>query len=121
MVDTGIFATTAEILRHAGLGASAVSSDEAYTNQFIAEAESWINILTGVNYSNTYATLNADKKEILKLAASVFAAIGVAKYDFKTYGSHREQENIININWQIFTLCVKVLTKGGKTDFLTLA
>lgn len=121
MADEGIFATTAEILRHAGVGASAVSSDEAYTNQYIAEAESWINILTGVNYSDTYATLDADKKEILKLAGAVFAAIGVAKYDNLGYASPREQENIININWQTFMLCVKILTRSGKTDFLSKA
>jgi hypothetical protein len=85
MADEGIFATTAEILRHAGVGASSTSKDEAYTNQYIAEAESWINILTGVNYSDSYSTLDADKRDILKLASAVYAAIGVCKFDVSGY------------------------------------
>ncbi len=121
MADEGVFATTTEVLRHAGVGASSVSSDEAYVNQFITEAESWINVLTGVNYSDSYATLNADKRDILKLASATYAAIGVAKYNVASYASPREQENIININWQTFIMCIKLLTKTGKTDFLTTA
>ena len=120
MADEGVFATTTEVLRHAGVGASSASSDEAFVNQYITEAESWINILTGVNYSDTFATLNGDKADILKLAAATYAAIGVAKYDVSGYASAREQENIININWKTFIFCIKLLTRSGKTDFLTI-
>lgn len=119
MTDEGVFATTAEVLRHAGVGASAASSDEAFVNQYITEAESWINILTGVNYSDTFSTLNGDKADILKLAAATYAAIGVCKYDVSGYASAREQENIININWQTFMMCIKLLTIKNKTTFLS--
>ncbi len=119
MPDEGIFVTTAEVLRHAGTGASTASIDEAFVNQYVAEAESWINILTGVNYSDTYSTLNEDKRDLLKLAAGTYAAIGVAKYDVTGYASPREQENIINICWQTFIMCIKLLTMHGKTSFLS--
>ncbi len=119
MADEGVFVTTAEVLRHTGVGASAAGSTEASVNQFVAEAESWINILTGVNYSDSYSALDADKRDILKLAAGTYAAIGVAKDDVRGYASAREQENIMNINWQTFIMCIKLLTRDGKTDFLS--
>lgn len=119
MADEGVFVTTAEVLRHAGIGQSSASADEAFVNQFVAEAESWINILTGVNYSDSYSTLDADKRDLLKLAAGTYAAVGVAKYDVSSYASAREQENIININWQTFIMCIKLLTRDGKVDFLS--
>ena len=119
MADEGIFVTTAEVLRHAGTGASSVSSDEAYVNQYVAEAESYINILTGINYSDSYSSLDQDKRDILKLAAGSFAAIGVAKFDPSNYKSARDQENTINICWQNFVLCMKILTNKGRTTFLS--
>ena len=119
MADEGVFVTTAEVLRHAGLGASATSSDATYINQYVAEAESLINALTATNYSDSYGTLNEDKRDILKLAAGTLAAIGVAKYDVLNYSSPREQENIININWQTFQLCMKILTMANTNKFVS--
>lgn len=118
MADEGVFATTAEILRHAGSGASTASSAEAFTNQYVAEAESLINVLSGVNWSDLYSGLDADLRDLLKLAASVKAAISVIKYDIRGYASAREAENLININWQSFNLCVKILLIHGRTKFL---
>lgn len=118
MVDTGIFATTAEILRKAGLGASAISSDDAYTNDFISQAESFINVLTGRNFSDSYTTLNADLKYILKEAASNLAAIYVLQYDTSGITRQREAENRLNILWQRFIMCIKLLNQEGAKNFI---
>lgn len=97
MADEGIFCTTAEVLRKAGAGASAVSSAEAYTNDYVAQAESTINGMCRYNFSDNYATLNADTRDILKQVASDLAAIYVITYDFSGYDSRTEAEDIINI------------------------
>ena len=39
MADTGIFATTAEVQRKAGAGASSVSNVEAYINDFMKKVQ----------------------------------------------------------------------------------
>ena len=70
MVDTGIFATTAEVERKAGANASATSKAEAYVNDYMTQAESVINTMCRYNFSDNYATLNADTKNILKEVAS---------------------------------------------------
>jgi hypothetical protein len=97
MADTGIFATTAEIGYKAGAGASATSKAEAYTNSFIAQAESIINTMCRFNFSDSYAALNADVKGLLKQIASDLAAIYVIQYDMSGYDSRTEAEDMINV------------------------
>jgi len=120
MADTGIFATTAEILRKAGVGASTAASDEAYTNDFIYQAECFINVLTRKNYSatGTYAALTAGTKGILKEAAANLAAIYVIQYDMNGYKTLRHGENIININWARFVQCIGLLKDQNAVTFI---
>lgn len=86
MADEGIFATTAEVLRKAGANVSATFSDEAATNDFIAQAESRINAVTRFNWSDAYAGLNEDLRDILKEAASNLAAIYIINADTDAFG-----------------------------------
>ncbi len=97
MVDTGIFATTAEVERKAGAGASATSKAEAYVNDYMTQVESLINSVCRFNFSDAYAALNADVKGILKEVASDLAAIYVIQYDMSGYTSRVEAEDMVNI------------------------
>jgi len=97
MSDTGIFATTAEVERKAGANASATSKAEAYVNDYMTQVESFINTFCRYNFSDTYATLNADTKNILKQIASDLAAIYVINYDLSGFTTRIEGEDMINI------------------------
>lgn len=97
MADTGIFATTAEVQRKVGAGASATSNTEAYINDFMTQVESFINCVTRKNWSDAYSSLNVDVKGILKECASNLAAIYVIQYDMSGYTSRVEAEDMINI------------------------
>lgn len=97
MADTGIFCTTAEVERKAGANCSAVSKAEAYTNDYVSQAESTINVMCRYNYSDNYATLDADVKAILKDIASNLAAIYVINYDMSGFTSRTEAEDMINV------------------------
>lgn len=117
MADTGIFATTAEIGYKAGANASTVSKAEAYTNSYIAQAESWINARTLYNWSDAYAGLNADVKGILKDAGSSLAAIYVINYDMSGFTSRQEALIMINILWARVEECCKLLEKEANRTF----
>ena len=95
MVDTGIFATTAEVERKAGANASAVSTDEAVVNDYMTQVESLRNVLCTVNFSDVYSTLNVDVKGILKETASNLAAIYVIQYDMSGFTSRTEAETMM--------------------------
>ena len=97
MADTGSFATTLEVQRKAGSGASSTSKAEAYINDFMTQVESLINVICRYNFSDNYASLNVDVKGILKETASNLAAIYVIQYDMSGYTSRIYEEDSINI------------------------
>ena len=118
MADTGIFATTAEVERKAGSGASATSKAEAYVNQYMTEVESFINVFTGNNYSDDFAGLNTDVKGILKEIASNLAAIYVIQYDMSGYASRIDAEDSINVLRDAALRGLSVLRDKVKTTFI---
>jgi hypothetical protein len=118
MADTGIFATTAEVQRKAGANASATSAAEAYINDFISQAESEINCITRYNWSDEYASLNADVKGLLKQAASNLAAIYVINYDMSGFSSRTEAENMVNILRDGYLRAVSLLRDQKVKDFI---
>lgn len=79
-----------------GTGAQGMSADTIIV-KFINEAESTINAITRYNYTDTYAALDADVKEILAGIASNLAAIHCISYDMSGYTTRIEAEDIINI------------------------
>lgn len=118
MADTGIFATTAEVQRKAGVGASATSNAEAYTNDYMTQAESLINASCRYNFSDNYAALNADTKGILKEVASDLAAIYVIIYDMSGYTSRIEAEDLINVLRDAALRGLALLKDKKVTDFV---
>ena len=97
MADEGIFASTADVEKKCGANASATSKAEAYCNNYLFQAESFINAKSRFNYSDVYATLNADLKGILQDTATNLAAIYVISYDMSGYTSRIEAEDMVNI------------------------
>jgi len=118
MADTGIFATTAEVQRKAGSGASATSKAEAYTNDFMTQVESFINAATRYNWSDAYSGLNVDVKGILKEIASNLAAIYVIQYDMSGYSTRVEAEDLINILRDAALRGLSVLRDKKTEEFL---
>jgi len=118
MVDTGIFATTAEVQRKAGANASAVSKDEAYINDYIAQAKSFINSICKYNFSDNYETLNVDVKAILKMVASDLAAIYVIQYDMSGYTSKTEAEDMVSILRDSALRGLAILRDTATQDFI---
>lgn len=96
MADTGIFCTTAEVQEKAGANASSVSNVEAYINNYVAQAESEINVASRYNWSDDYSGLNADVKKILTRAASSLAAMDVIGYDMSGFSSRIEAETMLD-------------------------
>jgi|TARA_R100000501_G_C2621848_1_gene115086 hypothetical protein len=118
MADSGIFATTAEVKRKVGANASSTSNSEAYINQYISEAESYINSVCRHNYSDSYAGLNADVKSLLKEAASNIAAVYVIQYDFSQYEQIAEPQLMINVLWERTNKCITELKDKKTQDFI---
>ena len=118
MVDTGIFATTAEVQRKAGANASSTANVEAYINDFITQAESLINSVCRYNFSDNYSTLNVDVKCLLKEAASNLAAIYVIQFDMSGFTSRTEAEDMINVLRDGALRALSILRDKKVVDFI---
>lgn len=120
MVDEGTFCTTAEAVRKAGAGASAVSSAEAYVNQFVKEVEGRIMTGTRYDFKTNYASLNTETKELLREATSNMAGIYIINYDMAQFTSRTEAELMINVLKSQADECVELLLdQKTKTYSLT--
>lgn len=121
MADNGIFATTAEVNYAAGSGKSSVSSAESYVNSFMTKAESYINATCMTNYSDTYTSLNVDKKGILKKWAVALAAFEVVRYDDTGYSSPTVWQTILDTLRDEALMCETQMKEIAKRDFVSSA
>lgn len=117
MVDTGIFATTAEVQRKVNTNASSTSNVEAYINQFMTEAESLINVVTTRNWSDDFAALNVDVKGLLKLASTELAAISVEQFDIDAIGAATLTLST-NMHLQKYNMAIAELKRKQAEDFI---
>lgn len=117
MADDGTFATTAEIVVKAGLNASAVSSAEAYTNQYIKEVEGRICMLLRYDLVTNYTLINAVGKEFLRNAASDYAAYYVLEYSTASIAS-TEAQTRLNQLWNSWVKAETILKDQDTKAFL---
>jgi hypothetical protein len=101
MVDTGIFATTAEVQDKVGTNASSTYNVEAKINTYMANAEAEINATIRYNFSDNYSTLNADVKKILTNVSSAMAATDVLNADPSGIGQREYETRLDVLNNQI--------------------
>lgn len=102
MAHTGIFATKAEIDLKVGKDVNLDGYTEANINNACAQSESYINAIARYNFSDNYATLNADKKRILSEASACWVAIDFLTYNTASYANRIVAEDMINVNWAKF-------------------
>lgn len=118
MAEEGIFCTNADVLKKATIFATSAGSDEAFTNAFITQAESYINVLTRKNWSDIFTAKNIDVKNILKEAASNLAAIYVINYDTSLFPSRTMYRDTINTLWARFQQCITLLSDPKAVIFM---
>lgn len=93
------FCISGAVLKRAGLnvspslssGAIKLSASNFIVDTWINDAESEINCLTKRNWTDAYANLNADVRDVLRAAASKRAAIDCVNFDMASYGSTQAQ------------------------------
>lgn len=90
----------------------------AAIDQLINQAESYLNTLTRINYTDTYASLNGDVKKILEDAASCHAALAMVTYDTSSYTSRAEAQTILNVCYARLTDAVQLLREKQFTNFI---
>jgi len=118
MADNGVYIKNADIQAKAGTKANATAKAVAATDVYVLEVESLINCMTRFNWSDVYATLNADVKHILKGVGSDICAIYVIQWDMSGYTSRIEAEDMVNILRDSALRGLSILRDKKTQDFI---
>lgn len=120
MADEGIFATGIQCSRKAGLNASSIATgSESILNDFMAQAEGVINVLSQVNWSDIYESTSSGSKTILTVASTAFVGNKIINYDMSRYTSNAEAETMLDVNKDDFNLAISLLRDQKKKKFIT--
>ena len=113
MAFTGITATEAEIDQKSGAGVSASFTDTMKT-QSLLQAESYLNVETGYNWSDAFSSLNADVKYLVTAFTSSWVALDAINYDTSGYLGPREAETMMDVLSNIMRITLKTLSDKNK-------
>lgn len=118
MAYAGIFCTVAEMQFKAGENRDSSGDIEANHNQIASEVESYINSICRYNFSDSFSSMSADVRAILKEAASNLCATYLIQYNMSGYSSRIEAEDMINILMSRFNDCIELLKDQKLVTFL---
>lgn len=112
MAEEGTLCINADVLKKAGARASSTATAEAYTNVYIQEAEGHLCTASRYDWVTNYSSVSAIGKEILRDAASSYAAVQCINYDISGF---RKQEAVfmVNILWAAFQKTLNLLEKDN--------
>lgn len=110
------------VLIKAGANAnSTITADPVAMTAFINQAESTINAMTRINYTDTYAGLNADVQKILEQVCSDLAAMYVINYDMSGFTSRSEAQTMLDVLRDNVTRGISLLRDKKTTTFINAA
>lgn len=113
MVEAGTLCINADVLKRAGSRASSTSTAEAYTNVFIKEAEGQLCTSARYDWVTNYSSVSTIGKEILRDAASAYAAIQCIIYDTDDFLSRQDVLIRVNILWAAFQKVITLFEKDN--------
>lgn len=117
MVHSGIYATSSEITVKAGTYNSTVMT-EAVINALCLQAEGYICARTKVNWTDLWASLNADVKSILGLAESNLVAMYLINNDMSVYPQRIYAETMLDVLRDGFVKAMEVLENKPVSDWI---
>lgn len=94
------------------------TSAAAKVDQFINEAECYINSITKYNWIDAYGSLNADYKLLLQNICSNLAGMYCINYHMGSYTSRGEAETMLDVLWANVQQGLKRLEEEKIRDFV---
>jgi hypothetical protein len=117
-MPAAILASGCHVLKKCGANSLNRISGADFTNEFLLQAEGFINSATRYNWNDNYTALNADVKGVLEEAASNLAATYMINYDMSGYTSRTEAELMINLLLVRANQCLQVLIDKKAETFV---
>jgi len=109
--------TDGEITSKEGAGVSTSLTDQMH-DDWVLQAENFVNCFIRINYSDTYSGLSVDVKYIFSDIVSSLVAINGILYDTGGYNSRSEAETKITMLRDGINRALGVLRDKKFTDFI---
>ena len=103
------FTTSGSMIHKAGENVDSTISGHYILDDWLDEAEAYVNLLCRKDYTTDWASLEANKKNVLREAVSNLVAIYAISYNMSGYTTRVEAEDMINVLWSRFLDCVMLL------------
>ena len=116
MAFTGITATEAQIDQKSGANVSTDFTDVMKTASLLFY-ENYLNVETEYNWSDAFASLNADVKHLVTLYTASGVAMDVINYDPDAIG-RSTAELRLNVLSEVMRVALKALSDKDKQDFM---
>lgn len=112
-------ASTADVAKKAGANVSAVSIVEAYVDVYLKMAEAQLSTSARYDWVTNYSSISDIGKEILRDAATSYAAVQAINYDMANFTSRQEALIMVNILWAGYQKVIMLLEKDNNfKDFI---
>ncbi len=114
------FVLSGSVLVKAGANVSSVMTVDAGSEveQFILEAESYVNAVTRINISGSYAAFFPEVKNIYNDVVSSKAAMNCIAYDMSGYTSRYEAETMLDVLNDAVLKGISLLKNKQVTTFI---
>ena len=120
MAFGGTMCTEADIEMKEGANVSAAVTEAMHT-AWALQAESWVNVTTHFNWTDSYSTLNADVKHLLTDAVSSKVAMLGINYDMSGYTSRVEAETMLDVLRDTVVKAIELLKEQNNKIFMEQA
>jgi hypothetical protein len=117
MADVGVYCKNANIQAYCGINANTTAKAVAATDVYVLDVEAAINVATRYNWSDKYASLNADVKYILMQTAAVRCAMIVIASDPLSFAL-AEAELMMNFLYNVYVTNIELLKDIKVQDFV---
>jgi hypothetical protein len=118
MAEEGTLCINADVLKKAGVQASSTSTAESYTNVYIKQAEGQLSTSARYDWVTNYSSVSTQGKNILRDAASAYAAFMAVEYDPRGFTTTQYLQKI-NSLWASFQKVINLLEKDNNyKDFI---
>lgn len=114
MAEEGTLAINADVLKKAGAFASSTSTAEAYTNAYIKLAEGQLCLSTRYDWVTNYSSVSTIGKQILRDAASSYAALLALGYNPTGFSNPQEYSFHVNLLWAGYQKIINLMEKDNK-------
>lgn len=118
MVEAGTLCINADVVKMAGIKASATTTADTYTNVYIKMAEGLVCGASRYDWVTNYASVSAIGKEFLRTVTAAYAAWLAIDADTSGWASKQESQVALDVTYVAWSEGINFLREDKNRKFI---